>query len=151
MELLPPINQKIKDIIDERFNGSVRAFCLKLGLKNSQKINRLFNIDPRNEKYPIPSTEILTLISNTLDVPIETLLPRNYYDQESPSAVAEPTTEYGAHKSDLRILIEQNAQLVKNNTKLVDTITRLSEELITLNREAKNGPARGDVKCADVG
>lgn len=65
--------------------------------------------------------------------------------------VAEPEIEYGAHKSDLRILIEQNAQLVKNNTKLVDTITRLSEELITLNREAKNGPARGDVKCADVG
>ena len=108
MELLPPINQKIKDIIDERFNGSVRAFCLKLGLKNSQKINRLFNIDPRNDKYPIPSTDILTLISNTLDIPIEALLPRYYNNQEPISAIAEPAAEYGSHKSDLRILTERS-------------------------------------------
>lgn len=78
--------------------------------------------------------------------------PRKEYEFDSvPTEVAETQIEYGAHKSDLRILIEQNAQLIKNNTTLVETISKLSEELITLNREAKNVHAREVVKCADVG
>lgn len=144
MELLPPINQKIKDIIDKQFNGSVRAFCLKLGLSNSQKVNRLFNIDPRNNKYPIPSTEILTLISNKLGVAIGELIDNHLVVNEDPA-------KYGKEKSELRLLLEQNAQLVKNNTTLVETISKISEELINLHRESKNAHARGDVGCADVG
>lgn len=68
--MLPPKNQRIRDLIDSNYSKSVRAFCFALGLDSSQKINRLFKIDPRNNKYPKPSSEILDLISNKLGVSI---------------------------------------------------------------------------------
>ena len=68
---LPAVNQRIKNLIDSDYNGSVRAFAMALGLPDSQKINRLFNIDGRNGRYPKPSIDILTLISNTFDISLE--------------------------------------------------------------------------------
>lgn len=72
-QALPTKNQKIKDLIDERFDGNVSGFCRELGMKDPQRINRLFMVDKRNGKYPTPSTEILELISNKLGVPINEL------------------------------------------------------------------------------
>lgn len=65
---LPPVNQRIRELIDSKYHGSVRAFCVDIGFKDSQKVNRLFNIDPRNGKYPTPSIGILNSISNKLNV-----------------------------------------------------------------------------------
>lgn len=65
---MPLVNQRIRNIIDSDYSGSVRAFCIALGFSDSQKINRLFKVDTRNGKYPTPSIDILTLISNKLDV-----------------------------------------------------------------------------------
>ena len=73
-QTLPPKNQAIKDIIYERFNGNVSAFCRELDMKDTQKINRLFIPDKRNNKYPTPSTEILELISNKLRISLDELL-----------------------------------------------------------------------------
>lgn len=70
---LPPKNQAIKNLIRERFDGNVSAFCRELNMRDTQKINRLFSIDRRNGKYPTPSTEILELISNKLQIPIDEL------------------------------------------------------------------------------
>lgn len=42
-------------------------------MKDTQRINRLFSIDKRNGKYPTPSTDILELISNKLNIPIDEL------------------------------------------------------------------------------
>lgn len=39
-----------------------------LGYSSSQKINRLFIVDERNNKYPTPSSTILSDISNKFDV-----------------------------------------------------------------------------------
>ena len=71
--VLSPVSQRIREIIDADFRGSVRKFCLYLGLTDSQKINRLFHIDSRNGKYPNPSYEVLKLISTRLNIPLEWL------------------------------------------------------------------------------
>lgn len=65
---LPSVNQRIRNVIDSDYKGSVRAFCLALGFADSQKINRLFNLDKRNNRYPKPSIDVLELISNKLDI-----------------------------------------------------------------------------------
>lgn len=66
MNELPLINQRIKNIIDSEYNGNVSKFSQAIGLSDSSKINRLFNIDKRNNKYPYPSIEIIEIISNEL-------------------------------------------------------------------------------------
>ncbi len=73
MKLLPPVNLRIKDIIDKEFGGNVTAFAKKLGYDSSQKINRLFKIDPRSAEYPVPSSTILSDISNIFDISIDFL------------------------------------------------------------------------------
>lgn len=65
---MPLVTQRIRQIIDANYNGSVRAFCLSIGLVDSQKVNRLFKPDKRNGKYPTPSIDIVSLISNKLDI-----------------------------------------------------------------------------------
>lgn len=70
---LPPKNQAIKNLIRDRYDGNVSAFCRELDMKDTQRINRLFSIDKRNGKYPTPSTDILELISNKLNIPIDEL------------------------------------------------------------------------------
>lgn len=68
---LPAINQRIKEIISDQTKGNVTAFSLKLGYTSAQKINRLFKIDSRTEKYPVPSSTIITDISNRFDINID--------------------------------------------------------------------------------
>lgn len=65
---MPAVTQRIRQIVDNNYRGSVRAFCRALGLSDSQKVNRLFNPDTRSGKYPTPSIDIVTLISNKLDI-----------------------------------------------------------------------------------
>lgn len=67
---LPPVNQRIKELIDSRFNGSVRQFSMAMGIEQYQKINRLFSPDKRSGKYPKPSIDIISEISNTFDISI---------------------------------------------------------------------------------
>ncbi len=65
---MPSVTQRIRSVIDADYNGSVRAFCLAVGFPESQKVNRLFKIDARNGKYPTPSIDILSEISNKLGI-----------------------------------------------------------------------------------
>jgi peptidase S24-like protein len=75
MEVYPHITEKIKNLIDERAHGSVRKFSKMIHLSSSQKLNRLFNIDKRNNKYPEPSLDIILCISNAFgDVDLNWLL-----------------------------------------------------------------------------
>ena len=71
---LPDINRRIKTIVDEKFGGNVRRFSLSLGLSDSSKINRLFNNDKRTGNFPLPSCEIILLISNKFDYTTDWLL-----------------------------------------------------------------------------
>lgn len=74
---LPPINQRIKNLIDDKFGGIVSSFCKELGLESPQKINRLFKLDVRSKNvahYPTPSTDILEVISNKFDISLDELV-----------------------------------------------------------------------------
>jgi hypothetical protein len=64
---LPAINQRIKNLIEDTSNGSVRAFALDVGLNSSQTLNRIFNIDKRSGKYPEPSLDIISAIANKFE------------------------------------------------------------------------------------
>lgn len=70
---MPPVNQRIKSIVDNDFGGSVRQFALAMGISDYQKINRIFKEDTRNGKIPSPSINVLSLISNTFDISLEWL------------------------------------------------------------------------------
>lgn len=99
---IPLVNQRIKKIIDTNYKGSVRALCIALGFSDSQKINRLFNIDSRNGKYPTPSIDILNLISNKLDISLAWLQngEGSMLKSETQPAKA-PKVSYGAHIKNL--------------------------------------------------
>lgn len=71
---MPSVNKRIKEIIDTNFNGNVRQFALHMGLTDSSKINRLFNVDKRSNDYPLPSTEIILLIANSFGYSTDWLL-----------------------------------------------------------------------------
>ena len=77
----PPITQRILSIINEGFNGNVNKFSQFLGLKNSAKINRLFNKDARNDDYPMPSSDIILLISNATGKSTDWLMKGNDDDK----------------------------------------------------------------------
>ncbi|MEG1499392.1 MAG: hypothetical protein RR333_08245 [Bacteroidales bacterium] len=62
--LLPPINHRIQKLIKLYAKGSVKKFSEIIGLSSSQKLNRIFNIDIRNQQYPIASIDIITAIAN---------------------------------------------------------------------------------------
>lgn len=65
MENLPPVNGRIKAIIAEKYFGNVSLFAKSIGVV-PQKVNRLFNIDSRSQKYPDAlKTDILDRISAT--------------------------------------------------------------------------------------
>lgn len=70
----PPITQRIMEIIMKEFNGRVKSFSTFLGLKDSAKINRLFKKDTRNGKYPMPSADVIGLISEKMNVSTDWLI-----------------------------------------------------------------------------
>ena len=61
--LLPSDNQRIKDIIDFYCNGNELQFSKEINI-SQPRINRLFKVDPRSDKYPAPSYEIVQAIIN---------------------------------------------------------------------------------------
>jgi hypothetical protein len=58
---LPPINSRIKQVIDKYALGNVANFSRMIDVGH-QNINRIFNIDSRSAKYPQPSSQILNSI-----------------------------------------------------------------------------------------
>lgn len=70
----PPVTQRIMEIIMKEFNGRVRSFCTYMGLKDSAKINRLFKRDTRSGKYPMPSSDVILMISEKMNVSADWLL-----------------------------------------------------------------------------
>lgn len=61
--LLPADNQRIKDVIDFYCGGNELQFSKEIDI-SQPRINRLFKIDPRSDKYPAPSFEIVQAIIN---------------------------------------------------------------------------------------
>ena len=61
---LPAINERVKQMVDFYANGSVKRFSELIELSNSQKLNRVFNLDKRNNEVPEVSSDILLSIAN---------------------------------------------------------------------------------------
>ena len=60
----PDINQRIFSIIEKYHEGNVSKFAERIG-KSQQQVNRFFNIDSRNNKYPDPlKADIIDVIVN---------------------------------------------------------------------------------------
>jgi len=93
--MLPPVNQRIKIIIDSKFGGNVTEFSRFLGYSGSQKINRLFKEDPRNGKYPTASIDILTDISNKFDLSMDDLTKINYKISDEDHAINNSSNDLG--------------------------------------------------------
>lgn len=71
---LPIENERIKKVIDFYCDGNELLFSNEIGI-SQPRINRLFNKDSRNNKYPLPSFEIIQAITNKfIDVSAEWLL-----------------------------------------------------------------------------
>lgn len=72
---LPAVNERVKRLVDLYANGSVKRFSEMIHLSSSQKLNRVFNLDKRNNEYPEVSSDILLSIANMfVDVNTEWLL-----------------------------------------------------------------------------
>lgn len=70
----PVENQRIKIIIDTFCDGNELLFSKEIGV-SQPRINRLFNIDNRSGKYPLPSLEIIqSIINKFVNVSSEWLL-----------------------------------------------------------------------------
>lgn len=75
MKCLPAVNERVKMLVDFYANGSVKRFSEMIHLSSSQKLNRVFNLDKRNNEYPEVSSDILLSIANMfVDLSIEWLL-----------------------------------------------------------------------------
>ena len=68
MPELPEINKRVKILIEDYANGNVTRFVKQIDFKQSQKVNRLFLIDKRSQKFPLVSTEIIMAICNRYPV-----------------------------------------------------------------------------------
>lgn len=132
IENMPAVNQRIRNLIDMSYKGSVRAFCVALGFTDSQKVNRLFKTDPRNGKYPTPSIDILNLISNSLDISLTWL--QNGEGEMLKGQVDETEEEANPNTSDMTInrLLDalerrdqQVAEAMAQNSRLINVIERM--------------------------
>ncbi|MBA4168134.1 MAG: hypothetical protein H0X41_11450 [Chitinophagaceae bacterium] len=61
-EELPDQNRRIKQLVAHFSDGNVSTFLLGLNGMSHQRFNRIFNIDPKNGKYPGVSAAIITAI-----------------------------------------------------------------------------------------
>lgn len=95
---LPAINKRIQYLVESKANGSVRKFAQLTGISSSQKLNRIFNLDKRNDKYPEPSLDMIQSIANKFsNVNLNWLLNGEgyaYVNTEVSANVNEPKTFY---------------------------------------------------------
>lgn len=67
---LPPINKRVRQVVDHYSKGNVTKFVQMLNSSGSgevisqQKFNRIFNVDTRTKKIPAVPTAITTAITN---------------------------------------------------------------------------------------
>lgn len=143
---IPLENQRIRTVIEYFCDGNELQFSKEIGI-SQPRINRLFNIDPRNNKYPLVTFDIIKAIINKfVDVSAEWLVvgfgemkKHSSIYIESPDiehSIGEPTSHVFKLKTD-SVLQKQSVPLYdvqasasvvalfrdKNNEKPIDHIT----------------------------
>lgn len=124
---LPEITQRILSLIDNHFDGNVLQFSFKLGLTSSAKINRLFLKDKRNNNYPIPSTDIIVLISNTFNVSTDWLLKGE--EKENVNRHINNITIGSTKINGDKNITNSNDVKTSNNDELITTIREQQEQI----------------------
>jgi len=66
MEKLPAINSRVKEVIQTFDGGKVAQFAKRLENVSQQRLNRIFNIDKRTNKYPAVPDDVLIDIAKAL-------------------------------------------------------------------------------------
>lgn len=142
---LPPLNLRIRELIERYANGSVKKFSEIIQLSSSQKINRIFNVDKRNGEYPEASSDILTCIANMLsDVDMNWLLTghgsmlRNSQTPEEKKASTSPISP-----TEESVLYKMYKEKDEENKELLKEIGRLEERIRQL------GNSQNDEKSID--
>lgn len=114
---LPPINGRIKEIIDKNFFGNVNRFSSKIGFNDSSKVNRLFNLDKKKKIYPTPSIDIILSIANTLGYSTDWLLfgKKILSEEEEQKLINEKVNNAisKTHKELIDIIKQQSLQISK--------------------------------------
>lgn len=134
---LPEINARIRALIDKHSNGRITKFAELCGIKSAYKLNRLFLPDKRNGIIPEPSLDIVTKISETLNIGLDWLV-----FGEGGGAVNEPDAQYGKMPSDekLNFIMKQNAEILDKLDRniAIDTIKRAKEVLKQHDKKPNN-------------
>lgn len=92
---LPVENQRVKTVIEKYCNGNELQFSKTIGI-SQPRINRLFSLDPRSDKYPLVSFEIIQAIINKfIDINAEWLISgRGSFEKVPVNHVNEPPSVY---------------------------------------------------------
>lgn len=123
-ENLPLINKRILSLINEKCNGNVAKFARELGLEKSQKINRLFKIDKRNNEYPTPSFDVLKLISDKFNLPIDSFIEK----KEDNKTINNITIESNRINGNDNVLGNNNT-IEENNNDYLEIIRKQQEQI----------------------
>ena len=117
---LPDLNNRIRKVIEDKTNGSVRRFAEQAGI-SQQKINRLFNIDTRTQKIPsVPSDILIRITEMFVDINPRWLLTGKetmYLSHDNSQSESEIKYEKPALEM-IRDLAAENALLKKENKEL---------------------------------
>ena len=118
---LPDLNNRIRKVIEDKTNGSVRRFAEQAGI-SQQKINRLFNIDTRTQKIPsVPSDILIRITEMFVDVNPRWLLTgkETMYLSHDNGSQSESEIKYEKPALEMiRDLAAENALLKKENKEL---------------------------------
>ncbi|GEM_PF-4235386 len=144
---MPDINRRIQSLVFERAGGNASKFAGMIGAGNSSKISRLFIPDKRNEKYPEPTLELITMISEALGVNLNWLIK----GEEEPPGVkginlVNSKVQGGAHAYGNQSKVKNQfsgdpeggditQQLLDSNFQKDAQILELTQEIVRLNRE----------------
>lgn len=147
MSEIPEINNRIKLLVEQFCGGNVQQFVDMVGIKSHQNLNRIFNIDKRSNKYPSPSSEILTCI--------KLQLPQVNYDwlltgEGEMLNVSQTTHESEFNKTAMPSIPYEFVQsMIKANDALSEERKRHDMERVR-HDEAINNLIKQNAECIDI-
>ena len=120
---LPEISKRIQKLIKMYADNNVAKFVRLTDIASVQKINRIFHKDPRNDKYPLPSIDVVLAISNKLEnVDLNWLLKGEGELTTSTNEVNEPVAHYNVQNEDTLKRIEQLEALTAEQNEKIDNL-----------------------------
>ncbi|REC57020.1 hypothetical protein DRF62_02355 [Chryseobacterium piscium] len=121
---LPDVNRRILELVSERANGNVSEFS-RIIEQEQQKVDRLFKVDKRTQKFPKPSDSILESIIKKLDISKGWLLLGVSEGNQSEDRDAK-SFKFLSIEEKLNLLYQQNLELKEENENIKDILDEMS-------------------------